>query len=895
MGGSLPPKEANLFKLIVKSYETKQYKKGLKAADTILKKFPNHGETLSMKGLTLNCMDRKQEAYELVRLGLKNDLKSHVCWHVYGLLYRSDREYREAIKCYRNALRIDPDNIEILRDLSLLQAQMRDLTGFVETRQRLLTLKPNHRMNWIGFAVSQHLNSNASKAIDILEAYEGTLEDDYPPEGERCEHGEMLLYKVSLLEECGFLEKALKELRKKELKIVDKLSYKEEEASLLMKLNCLEEAEKLYRVLLTTNPDNYRYYERLQKCVGLHSETGQYSSDEIDKLDALYQSLAEQYTWSSAVKRIPLDFLDGVKFQDAADKYIRPLLTKGVPSLFSDLSPLYDHAGKADFLEKLVLGFEDSLKKTGEYPGRSEKEPPSTLLWTLFYLAQHYDRRGQYDVALAKIEEAMQHTPTVIDLYSVKSKILKHAGDFTAAATLADEARCMDLADRYVNSQCVKRMLQADQVTLAEKTAVLFTKDGEQHNNLHDMQCMWYELASGESYFRQAELGRALKKFLLVEKHYADITEDQFDFHSYCLRKMTLRAYIDMLRFQDRLHAHAYFRKAAAGAIRCYIKLYDTPPKSSTEEDDELAKLPASQKKKLRQKQRKAEARAKKEAEVKSEEANANGASKNGKRNVKAVDPDPHGEKLLQIEDPLVEAGKYLKLLQKHSSDYLETHLLSFEINMRKEKILLALQALKHMVQIDAENPDTHRCLIRFFHKVASRSAPTTDAETLISGVLEAERPTFSQLHDKSLMEANTVFLEQHKDSLMHRAAAAEMIYCLEPNKKAEAIKLIEESPQNTVSSGLLGSVKESKLKDCVSVHKTLVATFNDQDAALRWKNRCSVEFPYSTYFEGSLCSTVTANKASQQVPENAENGNIESIPSNGKVEKLDAMKNLAI
>lgn len=52
---------------------------------------------------------------------VQNDLKSHVCWHVYGLLYRSDREYREAIKCYRNALKIDPDNIEILRDLSLLQ------------------------------------------------------------------------------------------------------------------------------------------------------------------------------------------------------------------------------------------------------------------------------------------------------------------------------------------------------------------------------------------------------------------------------------------------------------------------------------------------------------------------------------------------------------------------------------------------------------------------------------------------------------------------------------------------------------------------------------------------------------------------------------------------------
>ena len=34
------------------------------------------------------------------------------------------------------------------------------------------------------------------KAVDILQAYEGTLEDDYPPDNERIEHGEMLLYKV---------------------------------------------------------------------------------------------------------------------------------------------------------------------------------------------------------------------------------------------------------------------------------------------------------------------------------------------------------------------------------------------------------------------------------------------------------------------------------------------------------------------------------------------------------------------------------------------------------------------------------------------------------------------------------------------------------------------------
>jgi peptide alpha-N-acetyltransferase len=29
-------------------------------------------------------MDKKDEAYDYVRKGLRADLKSHVCWHVYG-------------------------------------------------------------------------------------------------------------------------------------------------------------------------------------------------------------------------------------------------------------------------------------------------------------------------------------------------------------------------------------------------------------------------------------------------------------------------------------------------------------------------------------------------------------------------------------------------------------------------------------------------------------------------------------------------------------------------------------------------------------------------------------------------------------------------------------------
>jgi hypothetical protein len=73
------------------------------AADTVLKKFPDHGETQAMKALCLSCIEKKEEAYLLVKEALRNDMRSHVCWHVQGLLHRADKEYLKAIRAYKQA------------------------------------------------------------------------------------------------------------------------------------------------------------------------------------------------------------------------------------------------------------------------------------------------------------------------------------------------------------------------------------------------------------------------------------------------------------------------------------------------------------------------------------------------------------------------------------------------------------------------------------------------------------------------------------------------------------------------------------------------------------------------------------------------------------------------
>lgn len=43
----------------------------VEAAEFILSqdRFKDHGETLALKGLVLNCLDKKKEAYELVKKG----------------------------------------------------------------------------------------------------------------------------------------------------------------------------------------------------------------------------------------------------------------------------------------------------------------------------------------------------------------------------------------------------------------------------------------------------------------------------------------------------------------------------------------------------------------------------------------------------------------------------------------------------------------------------------------------------------------------------------------------------------------------------------------------------------------------------------------------------------
>ncbi len=60
-----------------------------------------------MKGLVLTHMGRRDEGIDLVKQGMRLDLTSHICWHVFGLIQKGEKNYEEALKSYIQALKFD--------------------------------------------------------------------------------------------------------------------------------------------------------------------------------------------------------------------------------------------------------------------------------------------------------------------------------------------------------------------------------------------------------------------------------------------------------------------------------------------------------------------------------------------------------------------------------------------------------------------------------------------------------------------------------------------------------------------------------------------------------------------------------------------------------------------
>lgn len=505
--------------------------------------------------------------------------------------------------------------------------------------------------------------------------------------------------------------------------------------------------------------------------------------------------------------RVTLLTRAGDAFRDHAKKYLSLMLSKGVPSLFANLKHLYSDAYKRDILPVLAEEYIRELK-AGEGNEQANGDSSKGEGAALYFLAQHYNYHLSRDLAKAEeyVEKAIALDPKNTDFHMTKARIYKHQGNTQKAAEAMDQARLLDTRDRYINSKTAKYQLRNDENEKALETMGLFTRAdtvGGPFADLLEMQCIWYLTEDGESHARQGNVGLALKRFHAIYNIFDVWQEDQFDFHTFSLRKGQVRAYVDMIRWEDRLRDHPFYSRAALDAIKVYLDMHDRDQSggggangvngvssAGTNGDDNAA----VERKKAAKKAKKEAQRAEKEAAEKAAKQDPNKATAAKKDEpAKKVDEDPNGAKLAATADPLGEATKFLAPLLQFSPKNIEAQIAGFEVYIRRstspnsilafilvskknckltrptEKYLLALRCLNAALALDAQNPLLHAQGIELRCALNSclGSLPPKVQETL-----EAEFTAVPASAD--LRKRNAEFLDKHRsDGAAHRIAAA--------------------------------------------------------------------------------------------------------------------------
>ena len=110
--------------------------------------------------------------------------------------------------------------------------------------------------------------------------------------------------------------------------------------------------------------------------------------------------------------------------------------------------------------------------------GDVQSEPPTTYLWTLYFLAQHYSHPSlrHYSLAITILDTAIAHTPTLPELHTLRARILKRMGDPIGAISSIEEARKLDGQDRFLNTKSAKYHLRAGLSEEANSILGLFVK-----------------------------------------------------------------------------------------------------------------------------------------------------------------------------------------------------------------------------------------------------------------------------------------------------------------------------------------------------------------------------------------------------------------------------------
>jgi N-alpha-acetyltransferase 15/16, NatA auxiliary subunit len=342
----LPAKEQGQWKNVAKYYEQKQWKKALKLAEQLLSKYPKHGETLAMKGLILSCQGHKEEAHRFIKEGLRYNLNSHVCWHVYGIVHRNERNYVEAAICYKRAVDRNSDNNKMRSDLCTLLVHTGQYEAHGALCREVLLAKSDLRSNWFAFAVAQRLAGEYDDAARAITDYLEKVADN--PTERNYVNSELLLFVNDTYEAKGDLKQAYEHLFQIESQVTDLFALRSKRARLALQLGLNEDATAQLRVLFRSNYENADLLEQIWQALGLRTDCADDRSRIVEELAALQKA----HPRSKLVARAPLFLFPANHplFLSTLHREIVAHLRKGAISLYGVIKPLYQDEQKVEIV-----------------------------------------------------------------------------------------------------------------------------------------------------------------------------------------------------------------------------------------------------------------------------------------------------------------------------------------------------------------------------------------------------------------------------------------------------------------------------------------------------------------------------------------------------------------
>ena len=521
---------------------------------------------MALKGLAELGLGDKVLAEKLIKeslsVGLK--MKNSKVWQFYALFHKEQKNYAQAVKCYNFACKYDPDNLTIIKDLSNLLLFLGRYEDFSKYSLQCVTTKSSLSVNWVQYSLAEYFLGNYENALNLIESVIKNFEDTMKKQ----ELHEVILFKSNILFKLNKFDESIETLEKEIGKnCVDRITFYEKIIKCCLHNKNVEKGVEYCKLALKINPENVftylNYFNLKVPEVNLTKYEDLFTLEEnSEQRKKIYEILTKEIEPNlnkvKITEKLKLGLTSGDEFKVLFSQYFLKSIKNNLPSFFNNIKFIYQYSqqkSKIPIIQEIItsniseIESKHSLSKDildlNKDNNSLNIEP--VFIWVYYFASQHYDIVGESEKAVEYINKAIKSTPTVVEFFMVKSKILKHNLLYEEASLAMGKAKDLDLSDRYLNAKHAKSIVRKGDVDASADVMMEFVKNPLFDENMLRYQCLWFKVETGCAYLKQGKLLMAHRMFKGILDNFKEMNEDQNDFYNYSLRRYMLSDFYNLI------------------------------------------------------------------------------------------------------------------------------------------------------------------------------------------------------------------------------------------------------------------------------------------------------------------------------------------------------------